>query len=349
MSTLHSVAMKFVPNPLVTIAIPTFNRASWLSECISVALSQSYPRFEVLVLDNASTDDTQDVLRTFKDERLRVVRNETNIGLVPNWNACLLEAKGDFIVFVADDDRIPPWMLERFLEFPRQDPSVTMVLGQTDVFYVDEGKTARPQTDLKIKTGLYDGVDILDQWLRGNIVLSTTSIMFHTEAFRASGGFPLDIRYAFDMAGLSRLLLTSRVGFITESSATWAVHHESVTSRLTIDERLNDWRKFRDLVAEMADSQIADLTRRGRVKLAAKRFFARHAMLSLCNYRREGTDLGLVLSVIWRFRHDLSYIGGGDAFGLARSLARILCPNPIADLIRRSKKSYSGQLDRMPA
>jgi hypothetical protein len=241
-------------------------------------------------------------------------------------------------------------MLERFIAFPRRDPNVTMVLGQSDVFYVDEGRTARPRTDLRITAGLYDGVDILEQWLKGNIVLSTTSIMFHTEAFRTSGGFPLDIRYAFDMAALSRLLLTSRVGFITESSATWAVHHESVTSRLTIDERLNDWRKFRDRLAEMADCQIADLTRRGQIKLEAKRFFARHAMLSLCNYRREGAHLGLVLSVIWRFRRDLSYFGGGNAFRLARSLARILCPRPIADLIRQSKGSYQEQLkQRMPA
>lgn len=349
MSTSHSVAMKSASYPLVTIAIPTFNRASWLSECVSVALSQTYPCFEVLVLDNASTDDTQDVLGAFKDQRLRVVRNETNIGLVPNWNACLREARGDFVVFVADDDRIPSWMLERFMEFPRRDATVTMVVGQTDVLYVDEGRTARPRTDLKIKTGLYDGADILEQWLAGNIVISTTSIMFHTDAFRASGGFPSDIRYAFDMAGLSRLLMTSRVGFITESSATWAVHHESVTSRLTIDERLIDWRKFRDLVTEMADCQVVDLAKRARIKLAAKRFFARHAMLSLCNYRREGTNLGLVLSVIWRFRNDLRYVAAGDAYGFARSLARILCPKPIADLVRRSKKPYSERPNRMPA
>ena len=66
------VAAESSENPLVTIAIPTFNRASWLGDCVRSALSQSYRNIEVLVSDNASTDDTQSVLSEFPDPRLRV-------------------------------------------------------------------------------------------------------------------------------------------------------------------------------------------------------------------------------------------------------------------------------------
>src|SRR4030081_967744 len=72
--------------PLVTIAIPTFNRASLLRECVRSALSQTYRHFEVLVSDNASTDETKEILGQFSDGRLRVIGQETNIGLLPNWN-----------------------------------------------------------------------------------------------------------------------------------------------------------------------------------------------------------------------------------------------------------------------
>ena len=81
-------------NPMVTIAIPTFNRATWLRDCVRVALTQSYRRFEVLVSDNASSDETAMVLDQFSDERLRVVRQPRNIGATANWNACLAEARG---------------------------------------------------------------------------------------------------------------------------------------------------------------------------------------------------------------------------------------------------------------
>src|SRR5258708_34971731 len=97
--------------PFVTIAIPTFNRAALLKGCVTAALSQTYPHFEAVVSNNASPDDPRNVLRGFKDARLRVINQETNIGLLPNCDACLANAKGDYIVFAADDDRIRPWLL----------------------------------------------------------------------------------------------------------------------------------------------------------------------------------------------------------------------------------------------
>src|SRR5450759_2852582 len=91
------VALYASREPLLTIAIPTFNRAGMLKDCILSALSQTYKNFEVIVSDNASTDETQEVLKSFCDRRLRVVRQKTNIGLLPNWNACLAEASGEYI------------------------------------------------------------------------------------------------------------------------------------------------------------------------------------------------------------------------------------------------------------
>src|SRR5437762_14022733 len=111
-------------DPLVTIAIPTFNRCAWLKDCVLSALAQTYRNFEIVVSDNASTDATQDVLREFQDPRLRVVKQPTNIGLIPNWNACLAAASGDFILFVADDDRISPRMLERCVGLVRSEPAI---------------------------------------------------------------------------------------------------------------------------------------------------------------------------------------------------------------------------------
>src|SRR5215510_863870 len=95
-----------VNEPLVTIAIPTFNRAQWLKDCILSALAQSYSRYELIVSDNASTDQTPAALAEFDDRRLRVLRHERNLGPVANWNACVQHAKGDYIVVVPDDDRI---------------------------------------------------------------------------------------------------------------------------------------------------------------------------------------------------------------------------------------------------
>ena len=127
--------------PFVTIAIPTFNRAALLEGCVAAALSQTYPHFEVLVSNNASTDHTRSVLSGFYGPRLRVINQETNIGMGPNWNACLASAKGDYIIFVSDDDRIEPWLLKRCARLIRQQPQLPTVITLSNIRMGPPGRT----------------------------------------------------------------------------------------------------------------------------------------------------------------------------------------------------------------
>src|SRR5262245_28173895 len=161
MSTAQSGSPESTPDQLVTIAIPTFNRASWLADCVLAALSQTYQRFEVLVSDNASTDETVEVLRQFSDPHLRVVRQKSNIGLLPNWNACLAEAKGEYIVFVSDDDRIAPWMLERCMALIKRQPQIPIILTLNDFYLTKDGRTRQATPNRKFGTGIWDGTELL--------------------------------------------------------------------------------------------------------------------------------------------------------------------------------------------
>ena len=127
--------MKFITRPLVTIAIPTFNRAGWLQGCIDAALSQTYDKIEIIVSDNASTDDTPNLLRSIYDTRLQLIRQNSNIGATPNWNACLSRAKGIFIIFVSDDDRITATFVERCVKILELDPEIPMVVALAELVY----------------------------------------------------------------------------------------------------------------------------------------------------------------------------------------------------------------------
>ena len=92
--------------PLVTILIPTFNRSVLLRQALESALAQSYSNLEIIVCDNASSDDTGEIISQYAtDHRLRYVRNTQNIGLVRNWqNGIEQEAKGDWFLILSDDD-----------------------------------------------------------------------------------------------------------------------------------------------------------------------------------------------------------------------------------------------------
>ena len=84
--------------PLITICIPTRNRSSLLKACVESALTQTYQNIEVLVSDNASTDDTLAVLESMDDGRLRILRNREDIGGAENFANCIREARGDYLV-----------------------------------------------------------------------------------------------------------------------------------------------------------------------------------------------------------------------------------------------------------
>lgn len=75
--------------PKITIAIPTYNRAKLLTEAIESVLVQTYEDFELLISDNASTDETKNVVVSFKNPRIRYHRNKKNIGMMNNWNKCV--------------------------------------------------------------------------------------------------------------------------------------------------------------------------------------------------------------------------------------------------------------------
>lgn len=102
----------FVP-PLVTIAIPTYNRANlYLTQAIESAINQTYPNLEIIISDNCSTDDTEMVIRSFKDPRIRYFRQEKNIGGNNNFNFCLKQARGEYFLLLMDDDLIDSDFIE---------------------------------------------------------------------------------------------------------------------------------------------------------------------------------------------------------------------------------------------
>jgi len=107
--------------PLLTIAIPTFNRAPYLRELLSALFDQliAQPRVELIVSDNASPDETPALIQGYQDRglRIRYIRNETNIGADANFLQCFELARGKYVWIVGDDDIIPSGALDRVLYF----------------------------------------------------------------------------------------------------------------------------------------------------------------------------------------------------------------------------------------
>lgn len=121
--------------PRVSICIPTYNGARYLEACLDSVLGQTYSDIEILVVDDGSTDTTFEILERYaaNDQRIRLVRNKNNFGLVGNWNRCVELARGEWIKFVFQDDLIAPTCVEEMLAASTPDTWLT-VCRRTFIF-----------------------------------------------------------------------------------------------------------------------------------------------------------------------------------------------------------------------
>jgi glycosyltransferase involved in cell wall biosynthesis len=120
-----------VSEPLVSICIPTYQRAATLARALDSALAQTHPRLEVVISDNASGDGTAELCRAVAaaDARVRYLRQERNLGPTANFNALFAACRGDYVLMLADDDWLDPGYVAACLAALRADPGAALIAG----------------------------------------------------------------------------------------------------------------------------------------------------------------------------------------------------------------------------
>lgn len=160
-------------HPLVTVGVPVFNGMPELPKSLDSLLGQDHPCLEILISDNASTDGTEDVCRSYatRDPRIRYVRQPQNIGASRNFEFVAREARGDFFFWHAHDDLRMPGFASRCLAELQRNPGAVACMSQ--VVFLDEDGNPRPDWgDLNFSTvglpfldrirRLYDHMDWVD-------------------------------------------------------------------------------------------------------------------------------------------------------------------------------------------
>lgn len=108
-------------NELVSIIMPSYNTAKFISETIESVLAQTYPNWELIIVDDCSTDDTDAVVCPYLvDDRIRYIKNEKNSGAAVSRNRALREAKGKWVAFLDSDDLWFPEKLEKQISFMKK-------------------------------------------------------------------------------------------------------------------------------------------------------------------------------------------------------------------------------------
>jgi glycosyltransferase involved in cell wall biosynthesis len=119
--------------PLVSVVMPVHNAGSFLMPAISSILNQTYKNLELIVVDDASTDDSARIIKSFKDKRIHLLRNKRNLGVTKSANLAIAKARGKFIARMDGDDISYPGRIEKQVSFLFRNKKVVAVGGQCDL------------------------------------------------------------------------------------------------------------------------------------------------------------------------------------------------------------------------
>jgi glycosyltransferase involved in cell wall biosynthesis len=220
----------------VSFVVPCYRLGHLLAECIESILSQTFSDFEILIMDDCSTDGTPEVAKSFGDPRVTYIRNDRNLGHLRNYNKGISVAQGEYIWLISADDKLRrPYLLEKFVAFMESNPSAGFVFcpgiglengKETETLrYAYHGDRDR----------LFQSPEFFLKLLNSNSVLAASG-MVRRKLYDKLGMFPLNMPFAGDWYLWLLFALNYDVGYLGEPLVLYRQHEQSMTNILNDNE-----------------------------------------------------------------------------------------------------------------
>lgn len=215
--------------PELSVLMPVRDGARWLGEAVGSVLAQNFRDFELIVIDDGSTDATPSLLADFvaKDPRIVVIRQAPS-GVVGALNAGLAAARAPLIARLDADDVAEPQRFQEQIDAMRRDPMLVLLGSWARDIDADGRVTGmrRPEID----------PDELERRLETGNPMIHPSVMFRTAAARAVGGYRAPFAAAEDFDLWLRLVVHGRIANLPRELIRYRVHHDSITAKLPLQQ-----------------------------------------------------------------------------------------------------------------
>jgi glycosyltransferase involved in cell wall biosynthesis len=218
--------------PLVSVVVPAYNCARYVAEALRSALEQQYNPVEIIVVNDGSTDDTPEVIRTFGD-RITLI-NQSNAGAAAARNAAIEKARGDYIAFLDSDDLWLPGKLAAQVSYLEAHPEIGMVYSAWSEWRTDStGQFEPPAQPGKAITVAID--PMTSGWLYNRLLLGciihTTTVMIRSEIVKQVGTFDVSLRRGQDYDYWLRVSRVTPIHKLQNRLSLYRIHGESITHK----------------------------------------------------------------------------------------------------------------------
>lgn len=207
--------------PLISVVMSVYNEENYLQEAIDSILKQTVQDFELIVVDDCSTDRTRDILREYQDPRIHVVWNEENRGLTANLNLAVSLAKGQYIARMDGDDLSHPNRFERQLRYLKEHPELKLISCRTETFGQEH-----------LRSDIQGEPEYLRCRMLVRPVLAHPGFMVRGEIFRELGFcYDESFRQAQDYDLAARISRRYAIGICPEILLEYRAHSGQVSSK----------------------------------------------------------------------------------------------------------------------
>ena len=211
-----------------SVTIPAYKRA-FLKECIDSVLAQTYTDFELVIVNDHSPENLDEIVSGFQDARIRYYKNEVGFGaehVVGNWNKCLEYAKGDFIICMGDDDRLEPNFLADLNELINKYPDLDVYYSRTEIIN-EKSEVVRMLEERPERESVYEMI----QKRKGGRSMFIGDYCYRTSALRKKGGF-YDLPFAWGSDAITAYMMAGQKGIANtrEPGFQYRVNSQTISS-----------------------------------------------------------------------------------------------------------------------
>ncbi|HLT89176.1 MAG TPA: glycosyltransferase [Sphingobacterium sp.] len=210
-------------NIQITVFMAAYNAADYIAASIESVLKQTYDHFELLIVDDGSTDNTVEIIQRFHDPRIRLIQNDGNKGQPYTRNLALTEAKGEFLAVLDSDDIAFPNRLEIQLQHFLDRPQLAVLGGQVYVIDKYGQRTGQEMIPICGSKQLHSALLLHNSFVH-------PTVMMRMSAFKDIGGYPNHL-VAQDYALFSRIALKYEVDNIPEYLGEYRMHDNNISIR----------------------------------------------------------------------------------------------------------------------
>jgi glycosyltransferase involved in cell wall biosynthesis len=226
-------------SPTVSVCMPTYNQAKYLPEAIESVLRQTFLDFELLIIDDRSTDNSADIIQSYsrRDQRIRFLVNEHNIGMVNNWNRCIEEASGEYIKFLFGDDVLAsPAALARMVSVLESNDRIVLVASARNL--IDHQSRVKNVISEYVGRSPCDGKQVIMDCLldQQNRVGEPSVVLFRKR--QAMRGFDRRYRQIVDLEMWFHVLEQGMFAYIHDPLCSFR-HHDTQQTRFNLEQCLH--------------------------------------------------------------------------------------------------------------